>query len=264
MSAIPLAPTTAPRRLRRQRRLEHPYPLFGFRTQVYRIPLANRHTEIDRWLLQQMAERPEETWQARWQRCQQELRGRFKELWVVHLPRQSRWLKPGSYVFDPLTDFLHIPGTPPQSVCDGYAQAFAELPRHRFVYLDLLWESTATGLRLASIAGLQARVDKLQQQFQRRLRQDHLLVQAAQQRQAAIIARLDPRRASTVRIPLISTPTEARRVLGLSQSALEQSLRVQLGVMDFTKFDPMIVFEEPALLKRAGGNMPLGLVAHWD
>jgi hypothetical protein len=80
----------------------------------------------------------------------------------------------------------------------------------------------------------------------------------------AIIARLDPRRIVESRLPLPSTPGEARRILGLSQQSLERKLRSQLGLIEFAKFDPMIVFEEPALLKRSGGYMPLGLVAHWD
>jgi hypothetical protein len=45
---------------------------------------------------------------------------------------------------------------------------------------------------------------------------------------------------------------------------LERSLRAQSRAIEFTKYDPVIVFEEPALLAQSGGHMPLGLVAHWD
>ena len=266
MSTAVLAPAVAASRpLRRRRRLEHPYPLFGFRQQVHRLPLVHRYADIDRWLLHQFRLRPREAWPARWQRCQQEQRSWFKEVWTVRLPRRSRALSAGDYVFDPMADFLHIPGTPPAAVRDCYDQAFAELPRHRFVYLDLLWEPTPTGLQLLSVERLLDKVSQLEQRFRQRLRNERLLIEAAQARQRELIATLRAeQRALAETIPLPSTPAEARRILGLSDDAFQRSLERRVKSIEFAKYDPVIVFEEPALLRRAAGRMPLGLVAHWD
>lgn len=268
MSATLVAPPVAMRTAKRQvRRLVQPYPLFGFRRQVYRMPVMDRQAEIDGWLLRHELAKPNEEWTQRWQRCQRECPTLFKELWLVHLPRRSRSLEAGDYVFDPLTDFLHIPGSPPQVVKDCYEQAFAELPRHRFVYLDLLWENTPEGMKLVSPVQLRARLSEQEHQFRRRMRNDRLLIEAARQRQRELMARLTLRSDLLDSIRLPASPAEARRVLGLKTAALERSLLQQLEQLEalrLVKYDPVIVFEEPALLERAGGYMPLGLVAHWD
>ncbi len=265
MSTAELAPSaTALRRPRQTRRLEQPYPLFGFRFQVYRLALLHRHAEIHEWLLRQDQQQPEEEWQARWQRCQRQRPAFFKEIWVVHLPRPSRSLNRGNYVFDPLTDFLHIPGSPPAVVQDCYREAFAELPRHQFAYLDLLWDSTAAGMQWLSVEQLRANLCELEHTFRRRLRHDRLLIDAARARQREMLAKLQATHVLMRELRLPATPTEARKLLGLSDETLRRSLREQMELIAFIKFDPAIVFEEPALLKRAGGYMPLGLVAHWD
>jgi hypothetical protein len=267
MNTAVLAPPASAQRTpsKRRRQLEQPYPLFGFRRRVYQVPSFDRHAAIQEWLLRQDRRQPGEPWPSRWQRCQQEQPNWFKQLWEVYLPRPSRALKQGCYVFDPLTDFLHIPGSPPAVVKECYQQAFAELPRHRFVYLDLLWEPSATGeWELVSVAGLRWRLCTLELQFKRQLRHERLLIEAAQARQLEVMARLRESQTLADGISLPSTPAEARRVLGLSTEMLERSLRAESRAIEFTKYDPVIVFEEPALLAKSGGHMPLGLVAHWD
>jgi hypothetical protein len=236
--------------------------LFGFRVQALQVPLTNRAGEINSWLLRQ--DEPNEPWSSLWKRCQRVCRSCFKEIWIVRLPRRSRSLQRGDYAFDPLTDFLRIPGNPPQVVEDCYQEAFAELPRHRFVYLDLLWDTTPTGLQLVSIERLRATNLEQEQQFKRRLRTDRNLIAAAQARVTEALKNLKARGAAARTVQLPSTPTEARRILGLSYNQLLDSLQLQIAPMRFTKFDPVIVFEEPGLLARAYGHMPLGLIAHWD
>ena len=120
MSAATLvAPVTTPRQAQPRRSLDHVYPLFGFRREVHYVPLLHRQAEIDGWLLRQDNREPNEPWTSRWRRCQRECRSAFKQIWVVRLPRQSRSLTPGDYVFDPLTDFLNLPGSPPPGAPSG-------------------------------------------------------------------------------------------------------------------------------------------------
>jgi hypothetical protein len=228
------------------------------------LPLAERHGEIHQWLIGQDRYHAGEPWPARWQRCQRQLQACFKEVWLVYLHHPSRRLGQGTYVFEPLTDFLRVPGAPPAVVLDAYQQAFEELPTHRFVYLDLLWEAAPEGRVLLSPERLRANVREQERQFQRQLRHDRLLIQAAQARQRGVLDELRMRHGVTESLPLPTTPAEARRVLGLSRRALEDALLTQLGRLRLTKYDPVIVFEEPALRRRAGGHLPLGLVAHWD
>src|SRR5688572_19669269 len=124
MSTTLVAPPLAKRtRSARVRRLEQAYPLFGFRRHVYRMPVIDRQAEIDAWLLRQDRAKPKEDWPSRWDRCQRESPSLFKELWVVRLPHRSRSLAAGDYVFDPLTDFLHVPGSPPAVVQECYQEA---------------------------------------------------------------------------------------------------------------------------------------------
>jgi hypothetical protein len=268
MSTTLVAPQVAKRPASaRSRSLEQPYPLFGFRRQVYWMPRMDRQAEIDAWLFRQARARPREDWPSRWERCHRACASLFKEVWVVRLPRRSRSLAAGDYVFDPLADFLHIPGSPPAVVQDCYQEAFAELPRHRFVYLDLLWDSTPAGLKVVTQARLRDMLSEQEHQFRRRLRNDSLLLEAACKRQRELMSKLTLRRDLLESIRLPDTPAGARRVLGLSTDRLERSLIARLEQIEaarFTKYDPVIVFEEPALLSRAHGYMPLGLIAHWD
>lgn len=236
------------------------YPLLGWRESWHRLPIKSRSTNLTDWLVAYRTKNPRVPWEAVWQQCQSALPQHFKQVWVVTLPRRSRQLSPGTYVFEIMTDFIHVPGNPPQCVQDCYRQAMNELPHHIY-YLDLLWTPASTDAKtLLTPAGLNAILLAEAKQ----LEQDVATIVNA--RRVIRLADIRVRNLAQVRFStgkldeaaLPRTVEEAQRVLKLSRRQLERE------IPRYVKWDPILAIGDTSLSPQRHGKLPLRLAGHWD
>lgn len=241
------------------------YPLFGAKIGVRAILRPQVANAATQWFIEARLNGAKHPWNLLWNICRDKNPNWFSRYWRVRLYDESRALGPGDYIFQPTTNFTHIPGKPADQVEDAYIRALLELGGEEveFTYLDLLWKNLPTGVQQLLTP---KRLEKLcyeQQQNIRSTAEDWMWLYHTQRFcrrriEAILFAGMSVMEFCTRHGRSVAESVAKRGI------QLEAQFRATVLRQKIVSRDPVIVFEDWKSCRREFGGVPLGLVAHWD
>ncbi len=214
---------------------------------------------------------------------------------AITLHQQSRSMTKGVYIFHAISNFSQIPGAAvPAAVSSGYTAAIFDHPDREFMYLEPLWRQADDGKLTPTTATefkglLEAQRAQILRMIPRiRIRR---VVRGCANAVGTVVGALLSIVLAVVFLVfqivpgisyLIRRLAETKELMALESTGRYGARRFEpIGLWEAAhtlatpistrrleklvyRWDPMIVFKVPELAHRFDGDIPLGLVAHWD